>query len=48
MDFVQVDGSPPEIFHIIVSEEIRQNTQEYMEVLIPDSRGSQHLPIWAA
>ena len=29
-------------------DEIRQNLLEYMEVLIPDSRGSQHLPIWAA
>ena len=36
------------IFHIIVLDETRQNLLEYMEVFIPHSRGSQHLPIWAA
>ena len=45
---IQVGRSTSLIFHIIVLGEIRQNPLGYMEVLIPDSRGSQHLPIWAA
>ena len=48
MNFIQVYRSPSWVFLIIVLDEIRQNLREYMEVLIPDSRRSQHLPIWAA
>ena len=33
------------VYHFI--DEIRQNPLEYMEVLIQDTRGSQHLPIWS-
>ena len=47
-NFIQVHRSPSQIVHIIVLDDIRQNLLEHMEVLIPDSRGSQHLPIWAA
>ena len=48
INFIQVDGSPSYTSRTIVSDEIRQNPLEYMEVLIPDSRGSQHLLISAA
>ena len=47
-NFIQVDRSPSLIFYIIILDEIRQSPLEYMEVLIPDSRGTQHLPIWAS
>ena len=46
-EFFQEDGSPSLILRIILSVEIRQNPLEYTEVLIPDTRGSQHLPIWS-
>ena len=48
MNHIRVDRSPSSIFHIVVLDGIRQNLLEYMAVLIPDSRGSQHLPTWAA
>ena len=48
MNFIQVDRPHRKIVHIFVLGEIRQNLLDYIYVLIPDSRGSQHLPIWAA